>query len=118
MPYAMDESKLPLMLPSIDEYKPTENGELPLARAKNWVTEEGYPIETNTMPGFAGSSGYYLRYEDPRNDNEYFSRELQAKHRQDLRSARRRNKQTLCKPVLRPDRASLFPPSSFRSTSR
>lgn len=75
MPYAMDESKLPLMLPSIDEYKPTENGEPPLARAKNWVTEEGYPIETNTMPGFAGSSGYYLRYEDPHNDKEYFSRE-------------------------------------------
>ena len=75
MPYAMDESKLPLELPSIDEYKPTETGEPPLARAKNWVTEEGYPIETNTMPGFAGSSGYYLRYEDPTNENEYFSRE-------------------------------------------
>lgn len=75
MPYAMDESKLPLELPSIDEYKPTETGEPPLARAKNWVTEEGYPIETNTMPGFAGSSGYYLRYEDPKNENEYFSRE-------------------------------------------
>ena len=75
MPYAMDESKLPLELPSIDEYKPTETGEPPLARAKNWVTEEGYPIETNTMPGFAGSSGYYFRYEDPHNDKEYFSRE-------------------------------------------
>ena len=75
MPYTMDESKLPLELPSIDAYKPTENGEPPLARAKNWVTEEGYPIETNTMPGFAGSSGYYLRYEDPHNDKEYFSRE-------------------------------------------
>ena len=75
MPYAMDESKLPLELPSIDEYKPTETGEPPLARAKNWVTEEGYPIETNTMPGFAGSSGYYFRYQDPHNDKEYFSRE-------------------------------------------
>ena len=75
MPYAMDESKLPLELPTIDEYKPTETGEPPLARAKNWVTEEGYPIETNTMPGFAGSSGYYFRYEDPHNDKEYFSRE-------------------------------------------
>ena len=75
MPYAMDASKLPLQLPSIDEYKPTDNGEPPLARAKNWVTEEGYPIETNTMPGFAGSSGYYFRYEDPQNENEYFSRE-------------------------------------------
>ena len=75
MPYAMDESKLPLELPSINEYKPTETGEPPLARAKEWVTEEGYPIETNTMPGFAGSSGYYLRYQDPHNDKEYFSRE-------------------------------------------
>ena len=75
MPYAMDVNKLPLELPSIDAYKPTENGEPPLARAKNWVTEEGYPIETNTMPGFAGSSGYYLRYMDPHNDKDYFSRE-------------------------------------------
>lgn len=75
MPYAMDESKLPLELPAIDEYKPTETGEPPLARAKNWVTEEGCPIETNTMPGFAGSCGYYFRYEDPLNANEYFSRE-------------------------------------------
>ena len=75
MPYAMDESKLPLELPAISEYKPTETGEPPLARATNWVTEEGYPIETNTMPGFAGSSGYYFRYEDPHNDKEYFSRE-------------------------------------------
>ena len=75
MPYAMDVNKLPLELPSIDAYKPTETGEPPLARAKNWVTEEGYPIETNTMPGFAGSSGYYLRYMDPHNENEYFSKE-------------------------------------------
>jgi Leucyl-tRNA synthetase len=64
MPYAMDESKLPLELPTIDEYKPTETGEPPLARAKTGSPEEGYPIETNTMPGFAGSSGYYYRYED------------------------------------------------------
>ena len=75
MPYAMDINKLPLELPSIDAYKPTETGEPPLARAKNWVTEDGYPIETNTMPGFAGSSGYYLRYMDPHNENEYFSKE-------------------------------------------
>ena len=75
MPYAMDIKHLPLELPSIDAYKPTETGEPPLARAKNWVTEEGYPIETNTMPGFAGSSGYYLRYMDPHNENEYFSKE-------------------------------------------
>ncbi|MBR6437882.1 MAG: leucine--tRNA ligase [Bacteroidales bacterium] len=78
MPYAMNVNKLPLELPSIDAYKPTENGEPPLARAKNWVTEEGYPIETNTMPGFAGSSGYYLRYMDPHNENEYFSKEANS----------------------------------------
>ncbi len=75
MPYAMDESKLPLQLPSINAYEPTATGEPPLARAEGWVTEEGHPIETNTMPGFAGSSGYYLRYMDPQNDKEYFSHE-------------------------------------------
>ena len=75
MPYALDESKLPLELPPIDAYKPTENGEPPLARAKNWTTEECYPLETNTMPGFAGSSGYYLRYMDPQNNNEFISKE-------------------------------------------
>ncbi|MBE6345597.1 MAG: leucine--tRNA ligase [Lentimicrobiaceae bacterium] len=75
MPYALDESKLPLELPPIDAYKPTESGEPPLARAKNWTTEEGYPLETNTMPGFAGSSGYYLRYMDPQNNDEFISKE-------------------------------------------
>jgi leucyl-tRNA synthetase len=75
MPYPLDESELPLELPPVDKYLPTETGEPPLARAKNWKTKEGYPFETNTMPGFAGSSGYYLRYMDPRNDKEYFSKE-------------------------------------------
>ena len=75
MPYMLDESKLPLTLPEVDKYLPTETGEPPLARARNWHTEEGYPLETNTMPGFAGSSGYYLRYMDPKNDREYFSKE-------------------------------------------
>lgn len=75
MPYVMDESELPLHLPAVDKYLPTETGEPPLARAKNWKTKEGYPIETNTMPGFAGSSGYYLRYMDPKNNKEYFSKE-------------------------------------------
>jgi leucyl-tRNA synthetase len=59
----------------VDAYLPTETGEPPLARAKNWKTKDGYPLETNTMPGFAGSSGYYLRYMDPRNDHEYFSKD-------------------------------------------
>ncbi|HOW31069.1 MAG TPA: leucine--tRNA ligase, partial [Bacteroidales bacterium] len=75
MPYTLPESQLPLLLPEVDAYLPTETGEPPLARAKNWVTADGYHLETNTMPGFAGSSGYYLRYMDPRNDNEYFSEE-------------------------------------------
>ncbi|MDE6436121.1 MAG: class I tRNA ligase family protein, partial [Muribaculaceae bacterium] len=60
---------LPLELPEIDKYLPTETGEPPLGRAKNWVTKEGgYPLELNTMPGFAGSSAYYLRYMDPHNN--------------------------------------------------
>jgi leucyl-tRNA synthetase len=71
----MDESELPLMLPEVDKFLPTETGDPPLARAKEWKTKEGYPIETSTMPGFAGSSGYYLRYMDPHNDREYFSKE-------------------------------------------
>ncbi len=75
MPYMMDESQLPLELPEVDKYLPTESGEPPLARAKNWQTEEGYPIETNTMPGFAGSSAYYIRYMDPKNDQALVSSE-------------------------------------------
>ena len=67
MPYALDESELPLELPEIDKYLPTETGEPPLARAKNWMIKDGYPLELNTMPGFAGSSAYYLRYMDPNN---------------------------------------------------
>jgi leucyl-tRNA synthetase len=68
MPYTLDKSKLPLELPDVDKYLPTEQGEPPLGRAKNWATEEGHPLELNTMPGFAGSSAYYLRYMDPHND--------------------------------------------------
>jgi len=75
MPYPLDEYELPLELPPVDKYLPTETGEPPLARATNWNTREGYPLEANTMPGFAGSSGYYLRYMDPWNNNRYFSKE-------------------------------------------
>jgi leucyl-tRNA synthetase len=71
----LDESELPLLLPEVDAYLPTETGEPPLARAKNWNTKEGFPLETSTMPGFAGSSGYYLRYMDPGNEQEYFSKD-------------------------------------------
>ena len=67
MPYMLDESKLPLELPEVDKFLPTEQGEPPLGRAKNWVSDEGFPLELCTMPGFAGSSAYYLRYMDPRN---------------------------------------------------
>ena len=67
MPYMLDESKLPLELPEVDKFLPTEQGEPPLGRAKNWVSDEGFPLELCTMPGFAGSSAYYLRYMDPQN---------------------------------------------------
>ena len=75
IPCMMDESKLPLLLPEVDKFLPTETGEPPLGRAKNWATEEGYPLELCTMPGFAGSSAYYLRYMDPRNNNALVSKE-------------------------------------------
>lgn len=73
--YLMDESELPLQLPQVDSYLPTESGEPPLGRAKGWQTREGYPIELCTMPGFAGSSAYYLRYMDPRNSEALVGRE-------------------------------------------
>ncbi|HYH56920.1 MAG TPA: class I tRNA ligase family protein, partial [Anseongella sp.] len=75
IPCTLDESQLPLVLPEVDKYLPTESGEPPLARAKNWKTPEGYPLETNTMPGWAGSSWYYLRYMDARNEQELLSQE-------------------------------------------
>ena len=81
-PQALDESKLPLQLPEVDKFLPTETGEPPLGRAKNWVTTEGYPLELNTMPGFAGSSAYYLRYMDPHNDKELVSHEANEYWRQ------------------------------------
>ncbi|MDR2627747.1 MAG: leucine--tRNA ligase [Dysgonamonadaceae bacterium] len=71
MPYTVALEDLPLKLPEVDKFLPTETGEPPLGRAKNWTYEETadkkYPLELNTMPGFAGSSAYYLRYEDPHN---------------------------------------------------
>ncbi|MCE5331241.1 MAG: leucine--tRNA ligase [Bacteroidales bacterium] len=107
MPYMLDESRLPLELPEVDKFLPTEKGEPPLGRAKNWEylppspskgggensdsnsqnvdglqspspsgrVGEGYPLELNTMPGFAGSSAYYLRYMDPKNDKALVSKE-------------------------------------------
>jgi len=81
-PQPLDESKLPLLLPEVDKFLPTETGEPPLGRAKNWVTEDGYPLELNTMPGFAGSSAYYLRYMDPHNDEALVSHEANDYWRQ------------------------------------
>ncbi len=75
IPHMLRPEQLPLLLPQIDEYRPTESGEPPLGRAKNWTTSDGYPLELNTMPGFAGSSAYYLRYMDPRNDSTLVSPE-------------------------------------------
>ena len=73
--YPLPVDKLPLELPPIENFGPTEQGEPPLARVKGWTTEEGYPLELSTMPGFAGSSAYYLRYMDPHNDKALVSKQ-------------------------------------------
>jgi leucyl-tRNA synthetase len=75
IPYPLDEGQLPLELPEVDAFLPTDKGEPPLGRAKNWHNAEGYPYELSTMPGFAGSSAYYLRYMDPHNNKGLVSRE-------------------------------------------
>ena len=91
MPYMIPKECLPLELPEIDEYKPTETGEPPLGRAKRWAwdtktdsvvdcsaidNKSVFPLELNTMPGFAGSSAYYLRYEDPHNNKALVNRDI------------------------------------------
>ncbi|MCD8312662.1 MAG: leucine--tRNA ligase [Bacteroidales bacterium] len=73
IPTPVDFSDLPVQLPEVDEYKPTEAGEPPLARAKDW-TYRGWPLEKSTMPGFAGSSAYYIRYMDPHDGEALVSR--------------------------------------------
>jgi len=85
VPYALPESALPLELPAIDKFQPTETGEPPLARAERWAWDEanqrisesaiGFPLETTTMPGWAGSSWYFLRYMDPKNEGRFASPE-------------------------------------------
>ena len=90
MPYMIPKECLPLELPEVDEYKPTETGEPPLGRAKRWAwdtktdtvvdcsaidNKSVFPLELNTMPGFAGSSAYYLRYMDPHNDRALVGRD-------------------------------------------
>ena len=90
MPYMVPEECLPLELPAIDKFEPTETGEPPLGRAKIWAWDEEnktivdkelidnktiFPLELNTMPGFAGSSAYYLRYMDPHNNKALVGKE-------------------------------------------
>ena len=73
--YRVADEQLPLTLPPIENFGPTEEGEPPLARVEKWHTAEGYPYELSTMPGFAGSSAYYLRYMDPHNNKGLVSKE-------------------------------------------
>ena len=91
MPYMVPEECLPIELPEVSQYKPTETGEPPLGHAQKWAwdTEKNevvdkslvndstiFPLELNTMPGFAGSSAYYLRYMDPHNDNALVAKDV------------------------------------------
>lgn len=71
VPYVLDESELPLTLPEVDKYLPTEDGEPPLARANNWKYKGEFDYEHSTMPGWAGSSWYFLRYMDPHNEGNF-----------------------------------------------
>lgn len=75
MPQTLDESELPLILPEIDKFQPTESGEPPLARAKDWKYKGQYEYETTTMPGWAGSSWYFLRYMDAKNSKDFVSKD-------------------------------------------
>ncbi|TGD77152.1 leucine--tRNA ligase [Hymenobacter wooponensis] len=75
--YGVAEADLPLVLPEIDEYKPTETGEPPLGRAKDWKYKGQYDYELSTMPGWAGSSWYYLRYMDPQNNERFVGQDAE-----------------------------------------
>ncbi|MGB3181901.1 MAG: leucine--tRNA ligase [Cyclobacteriaceae bacterium] len=77
IPHLLDVSKLPLTLPEVDKYLPTETGEPPLGRAENWTTDEGHKLELSTMPGWAGSSWYFFRYMDPHNTDRFVSEKAQ-----------------------------------------
>ena len=81
MPYTVDEKDLPITLPEVSDFKPTSDGRPPLGNAKDW-TYKGYPLELCTMPGFAGSSAYYLRYMDPKNDEALVSKQANDYWRQ------------------------------------
>jgi leucyl-tRNA synthetase len=75
LPYLVQEEELPLILPEIDKYLPTETGEPPLARAENWIPAAGDHYELSTMPGWAGSSWYWYRYMDANNDSDFASKD-------------------------------------------
>jgi leucyl-tRNA synthetase len=75
LPYLLQEEELPLVLPEIDKYLPTETGEPPLGRAENWKYEDQYEYELSTMPGWAGSSWYWYRYMDAQNNGEFAAKE-------------------------------------------
>lgn len=81
MPYMVDEKDLPITLPEVSDFKPTQDGRPPLGNAKDW-TYKGYPLELNTMPGFAGSSAYYLRYMDNHNSQALVDKDINAYWRQ------------------------------------
>ena len=78
IPCLIDEEDLPLELPPVDEYKPTETGEPPLGRATDWQYKNQYPYELTTMPGWAGSSWYQFRYMDSQNEEEFVSKKAQS----------------------------------------
>ncbi len=75
IPHALDNSELPLVLPEVDKYLPTEDGEPPLARANNWKYKGQYEYEHSTMPGWAGSSWYFLRYMDSKNTTDFVGKQ-------------------------------------------
>lgn len=78
LPKTMKDKDLPLKLPAVEKYLPTKTGEPPLARAENWKTTEGFDFETNTMPGWAGSSWYFLRYMDANNKGAFVSKDAES----------------------------------------
>lgn len=75
LPYLLKEEELPLLLPEVDKYLPTESGEPPLGRATDWKYQDQYEYELSTMPGWAGSSWYWFRYMDPKNEAAFASKE-------------------------------------------
>ncbi|ROT46909.1 leucine--tRNA ligase [Candidatus Cardinium hertigii] len=78
LPYPLAEDQLPLLLPNVSSYQPNKSGAPPLSNALHWVTPEGYPLDLTTMPAWAGSSWYFLRYMDPHNTKAFMDKEKEA----------------------------------------